>query len=376
MEPVRILQVVTIMNRGGLETMLMNVYRQIDRQQMQFDFLVHRMERGHYDDEIEEMGGRIYRLPPIRPGSYRMYFRRLHQFFAVHPEYRIVHSHINENSGFVLGAAKRAGVPCRIAHSHLSDLGLDVKLPFRLYARYVMRGQPSHYFACSHQAGRWLFGEAHPVTVLPNAVDVEQFRCNPSVRREVREELGAGERLVIGHIGRFNKQKNHHFLLEIFHALYQKHPESMLVLAGDGPLRPVIEKKVRKFGLESHVAFLGVRKDVSRLMQGFDVFLFPSLFEGLPVVMVEAQAAGLRCIVADTITREADVSGRVEFYSLRQSAEAWADRILSGSFERRDASEELSSKGYDIKKMSRWLTEFYLTHMESGEITSLGGTGT
>ena len=185
MEPIRILQVVTIMNRGGLETMLMNYYRQMDRSKIQFDFMVHRAEKGHYDDEILSLGGNIYRMPQIRPGNYRLYFKELNDFFSTHPEYKVVHSHINENSSFVLRAAKRAGVPCRIAHSHLSDLGIDLKLPFRLYARFSMKDYPNQYFACSKNAGKWLFGQgvssSKEITILNNAVNVEEFKFNEKI---------------------------------------------------------------------------------------------------------------------------------------------------------------------------------------------------
>lgn len=159
LEPIRILQVVTIMNRGGLETMLMNYYRAIDRSKIQFDFMVHRVEKGHYDDEIRSLGGQIHSMPHIRPGNYRLYFRLLDDFFAEHRQYRVVHSHMNENSSFVLRSAKRAGISCRIAHSHLSDLGFDLKLPFRWYARFSMKDNPNKYFACSKNAGE--IGRAH-----------------------------------------------------------------------------------------------------------------------------------------------------------------------------------------------------------------------
>jgi len=255
MQMIRILQVVTIMNRGGLETMLMNYYRQIDRSKLQFDFMVHRVERGHYDDEILGLGGKIYRMPQIRPGNYRKYFRLLDEFFDTHREYRVVHSHINENSSFVLRAAKRVGVPCRIAHSHLSDLGLDLKLPFRLYARSMMKDNPNKYFACSKKAGHWLFGnelsKSGKIMVLSNAVNVNEFKYDDKARRDLRTMLGARNRLVIGHIGRFNKQKNHGLLIDIFKALHDKKPDSLLVMVGDGDLRSMIERKVRDLGLSS-----------------------------------------------------------------------------------------------------------------------------
>ncbi|MDQ0242549.1 glycosyltransferase involved in cell wall biosynthesis [Bacillus fengqiuensis] len=366
MEPIRILQVVTIMNRGGLETMLMNYYRQMDRSKIQFDFMVHRMEKGHYDDEILSMGGKVYRMPQIRPGNYRLYFKQLNDFFSEHPEYKVVHSHINENSSFVLRAAKQAGVPCRIAHSHLSDLGIDIKLPFRLYARFSMKDHPTQYFACSKNAGKWLFGQgvssSKGITVLNNAVNVEEFKYDGEMRTKIRNEIDAGDKLVVGHVGRFNKQKNHDFLIDIFKALHDKHPNSMLVMIGDGHLRSSIEKKVASLELSSSVKFLGVRGDISDIMQGMDLYLFPSLFEGLPVVLVEAQAAGLKCIVSDTITRETDVSGRVEFVSLKESLDEWADRILASSYEHTDTSELLRQNGYDTVTMAKWLTEYYKEH--------------
>ena len=187
---VRVLQVATIMNRGGLETMLMNYYRKVDKTKIQFDFMVHRMERGDYDDEIEAMGGRIYRMPQIKPGNYRKYFKELDRFFEEHSEYKVVHSHINENSGFVLRAAKKYGVPCRIAHSHLADLKLDYKYPFRLYGRMYLKPNTNEYFACSKQAGEWLFPNVKSeITVLNNAVDVDSFKDNLFSNIEQQKQL-------------------------------------------------------------------------------------------------------------------------------------------------------------------------------------------
>ena len=365
MEPMRILQVVTIMNRGGLETMLMNYYRQLDRKKVQFDFMVHREEEGHYDREIKALGGKIYIMPQIRPGSYKRYFKMLDCFFAKNKHYLIVHSHINENSSFVLKAAKKAGVPCRIAHSHLSDLGIDYKLPFRIYARLSMRNNPTSYLACSKEAGKWLFGSNRKkhknIIVLNNAVNTKDFKYDKITRKKIREEIGVEEnQLVIGHIGRFNKQKNHDFLIDIFKAVSMSKPDSILVLVGDGHLQNSIKKKVEDLGLLSNVKFLGVREDISNLMQAMDVFVFPSLFEGLPVVLVEAQAAGLTCIVSDSITAETNVTGKLTFESLASSPQTWANRILSSSYIHEDTSKVLIEKGYDTTTMSNWLTDYYM----------------
>ncbi|WP_078545744.1 glycosyltransferase family 1 protein [Litchfieldia alkalitelluris] len=362
MKPLRILQVVTIMNRGGLETMLMNYYRQLDRDKIQFDFMVHRNEEGHYDKEILELGGRIYQMPQIRPGNYRRYFKVLDKFFLEHKEYQVVHSHINENSSFVLRAAKKAGIPGRIAHSHLSDLGIDKKLPFRLYARFHMKDNPTSYFACSKNAGQWLFGKKvtnSNLTVLNNAVNVKDFTFNEKARDKLREEFGLNNKLVIGHVGRFNKQKNHDFLIDIFKEIKEKNSNAVLLLIGEGLLKENIKIKVKKLNLDKDVRFLGVRNDIPELMQAMDVFLFPSLFEGLPVVLVEAQAAGLRCVASNTITSDSDVTGRVQYICLEDPPQVWADEILSGSFEHVDTSKDLRKSGYDSRYMVKWLIEYY-----------------
>lgn len=371
MEPVRILQVVTIMNRGGLETMLMNYYRSLDRSRIQFDFMTHRPEAGHYDDEIGKLGGRIYRMPPIRPGSYRRYFALLDDFFREHREYSVVHSHINENSSFVLRAARRAGIQCRIAHSHLSDLGLDFKLPFRLYARLHLKENANRFFACSQNAGRWLFGdklsEQGHIEVLHNAVNAAELRFDPVVRAGVRKDLGVEDRLVIGHIGRFNPQKNHRFVLEVFQALHRQNGNTILLLVGDGALRRQMEKLAAALGLSGAVRFLGVRQDISSLLQAMDLFLFPSLFEGLPVALLEAQAAGLHCLVSDTITREADIAGYVEFESLKASPEVWAERILALPRTHEDTTEKIRANGYDAASMAEWLTGYYTKFCKPGQ---------
>lgn len=359
MQPIRVLQVVTIMNRGGLETMLMNYYRKMDRKKIQFDFMVNRKERGDYDDEIEKLGGRIYRMLPIRPGNYRQYFKQLEQFFQEYKGYRVVHAHINENSGFVLRAAKKVGIPCRIAHSHLADLKLDYKYPFRLYGRMNLKQNSNHLFACSKQAGNWLFGKKEEITILNNAVDTNIFQYNTNVRNQFRKELELEDKFVIGHIGRFCKQKNHMFLIDVFHEVYKQNRKAVLLLIGQGDLEEEIKEKVKKLNLTSAVKFLGLRSDIPQLMQAMDLFLFPSLFEGLPVVLVEAQAAGLRCITSTGVTPEAKITNQVEFISLKQSSKEWANQIINEETRRVNSVEVLVDKGYDSTTNMKWLRDFY-----------------
>lgn len=364
------------MNRGGLETMLMNYYRQIDRSKIQFDFMVHRAVPGHYDEEIIKLGGRIFYMTPIKPGNYRKYFKLLDQFFTTHREYKVVHSHINENSSFVLRAAKKAGIPGRIAHSHLSNLGIDIKLPFRLYAKYTMQDYPSDYFACSKNAGKWLFGggiAANELTVLNNAVHAKKFIFNQNNRLVTRKNLGITNELVIGHIGRFEKQKNHKFLIDIFYELQKKQPKSLLLLVGEGQLKRSMEKKVKSLGLTKKVRFLGVREDIPNLMHAMDLFLFPSLFEGLPVVLVEAQTAGVQCLVSNSITKESDIIGSLGFMSLKESPEKWAQKILSMSYKHSENIDIITKKGYDTTANAKWLANFYIQYHPKNQTLAGGG---
>ena len=350
-KPIRVLQVVTVMNRGGLETMVMNYYRKLDRSKIQFDFLVHRNERGDYDDEIEKMGGKIYRMPRIMPGNYNKYFKLLDEFFRKNSnQYRVVHSHINENSGLVLKYAKKYDVPCRIAHSHQSDLKIDFKYPFRLYGRAHL-ANANHYFACGDRAGKWLFGKKD-FTILNNAVDVDKFNINKDIRNKQ-------DKLVIGHVGRFQPQKNHDFLIDIFNEINKKNKDSVLLLIGTGDLLHEIKKKVNNLGLNDSVKFLGLRSDISDLMQGMDLFLFPSLFEGLPVVLVEAQAAGLKCVTSTGVTKESDLTDSLEFYDLNLSPKEWAEKILNLDINKKDNSQILKEKGYDSATNIKWLVDFY-----------------
>lgn len=365
MEPIRVLQVVTIMNRGGLETMLMNYYRKIDRSKIQFDFMTHRSERGHYDDEIEALGGRIYRMSPIKPGNYRKYFKELDEFFKKHKEYKAVHSHINENSGFVLRAAKSTGISCRIAHSHLSDLKLDYKYPFRVYARRNLKGNVTDYFACSKRAGEWLFGKkissSGKITILNNAVDTEQFKINEDIRNKLRKDLNIENKKVIGNIGRFNPQKNHRFLIDVFNEVYKRDKNTVLLLVGDGYLKEKIQDKVKALGLEGCVKFLGLREDIPQLMQAMDLFLFPSQFEGLAVVMVEAQAAGLKVITSTGVTKEGDITNNVEFIDLKKEPSYWAEIILNSDFKKKDMLKRIIEEGYDSNTNIKWLNDFYMS---------------
>lgn len=354
----RVLQSVNIMDRAGLETMLMNYYRKVDRSQIQFDFLTHRPERGAYDDEIEAMGGRIYHAPRLYPQNYPAYFRYMKQFFADHPEYSIVHSHIDAMSAFPLFAAKINHIPQRIAHSHTSKLDKDLKLPIKYTALKFIPYIANHYCACGEVAGHFMF-PSHKFQVIHNAIDLQLFRFDPEQRQRIRKEFGWEDTLVIGHVGRFCYIKNQLFLLDVFKKISEKQEQCRLVLIGSGEDEQKIREKIKDLGLEEKVCVLLNRADVDALYHAMDVFVMPSLFEGLPMVAVEAQANGLPCIFSDKISKEVLLSHNVRMLSLDSSAKGWAEVILKTEFARNpNAQMQLRDKGYDIdveaQKLQRW----------------------
>lgn len=360
---VRVLHIVTNMDRGGLETMLMNYYRHMDREKIQFDFLEHRRDRAAYDDEIESLGGRIFRLPRLNPLS-SDYFHALNAFFAVHPEYRIVHSHLDCMSAYPLCAAKNAKVPVRIAHAHSTSQDRNWKLVFKLISKKLISLYTTDLFACSADAGEWMFG-TKDVHILPNAIDIERYAFNLLIRNQTRKVLGLDDAFVIGHVGRFSAVKNHSFLTDVFAQIKRQEPNSKLLLVGAGSEMQAVQQKVKALGLGADVIFTGVRNDVANLMQAMDVFVFPSLYEGLGIVLIEAQSAGLPCVVSDVIPREAYLTDLVTAEKLSSSVETWAEKILEKrEVLRTDRRAEIAAHGFDITTEAVKLQEFYINVYE------------
>lgn len=343
----RILHCVNNMHRAGLETMLMNYYRNIDRTRIQFDFLTHREDRSDYDDEIEALGGRIYYAPRLYPQNFPAYFRYMDRFFRKHPEYKIVHSHIDAMSYLPLLAAKKAAVPVRIAHSHNTGIDRDFKYPLKQYFRFRLGSVTTHSFSCGKAAGEFLF-RGRDFTVIPNAVDPSRFRFCDGIRRRKREELGIADRFVVGHVGRMSYQKNHEFLLSLFSELLRKSPNSLLLLVGTGEKEKELKEKVRELAIDSAVVFLGSRDDVHELYQAMDVFVLPSHFEGIPVVGVEAQFSGLPCLFSEGVPREVCFRKACRFRNLSEPLSAWVDDVLSLASEA-DRSGEIEYSPYDIR---------------------------
>ena len=358
--PLRVAQIMGIMNNGGVEAVVMNYYRAIDRSRVQFDFFVDEACSFPQCAEIEQLGGRCFRVPsytrPIR------FIRTLTRIFREN-SYRVVHSQINTMGVFPLFAAWLARVPVRICHNHsTSHPGERKKNLLKHLLRPFSRVFATHCFACGDKAARWMFGdrlvERGCVTVLPNAVDLARYHFSPEARQAIRAEIGAGEHtLVVGHIGRFTYSKNHPFLLEIFHTLLETHPDALLLLAGEGELLEPSIAQANNLGISQQVRFLGVRGDTERLYSAIDVFCLPSFYEGLPVVMVEALGNGLTCVVSDQVTRELDEFSVVHL-ALDAGAMRWAEVLAV--VKRTDHVPEALEQRFDVRHTAKRLQAFYL----------------
>lgn len=367
MAPIRILHVVTYMGRGGLETMIMNYYRHIDREKIQFDFLVHRDFKADYDDEIEQLGGKIYRVSRLIPWS-KNYKNQLNTFFKRHKEYKIIHVHQDCLSSVILKVAKENNIPVRIAHSHNSNQDKNLKYIIKLFYKQFIPKYATHLMACGKEAGDWMFN-GKEYQIMNNAIDVSLYTYNEQIAKTKRKELGINEdTFVLGHVGRFFPQKNHHFLIDIFKELHQLNPNSKLLLVGDGELRKEIEDKVKTLNLQDDVIFTGVRSDVNELMQAMDFFIFPSLYEGLGIVLIEAQASGLSCLVTDTLPLECEVINQFERLSLKESSKSWANEILKNKdYIRETDANKLIEAGFDIISNAQWLEDFYIKQWKEND---------
>lgn len=366
-EPIRILHVVTRMDAAGLETLIMNFYRNIDRNKVQFDFLTHRSDKGFYDDEILSLGGKIYNVPSINPFHHHTYIKALDNFFDNHNEYRIIHSHINTFSMYPLRSAMKHKIPVRISHSHIANAKKSLfKIPFVLYTKSHLKEYATNFFACSDMAGKWMFGDSittnSKYVVLKNAIDTKKYLPQSEIRVKLRKALQCDDKFVLLHVGRFTEQKNQQFIVKIAKRLSNSYKNILFLLVGEGPLKIKIEQSVKKEGLDNYIKFLGVRKDINQLMMAADCFLFPSKYEGLGIVAIESQTANLPTLVSNALPEEANISPL--YYALPLELDIWCDMILQSingfSNKIRERRNYGLQGGYDIGTVAGWLQNFYL----------------
>ena len=362
-EPIRVLHILQRMEAGGTQALLMNIYRKIDRTKVQFDFLVVYKEKQFYDDEIESMGGHVYKLSFREDLNLPKFQKDLKDFFKQHHEYQIVHCHAYTIGYFCLKAAKKAGIPVIIAHSHNNETVHDIKYLPKLFMQRLFTLNATDLFACSEEAGKYLFKDK-PFQVLKNAIDSQQFIANENTRREVRQELGLENKFVVGHVGRLHPQKNHDFLIDVFAEIKKKKPDAELILVGTGPLEEKVRSKVADMGLTESVQFLGNRKDMNRIYQAMDIFVFPSLFEGLGIVAIEAQAAGVPIVCSEGSPPETDITPIYRKLMLIDGAEKWADVALEmtqNPFAHTNMQKYVIDAGFDMSATAKNMEEYYLS---------------
>lgn len=362
----RVLHSVSNMDRAGIETILMNYYRHIDRTKIQFDFLCNKTKPGAYDDEIKKLGGNIYHSPGLNPLKFFKYKKYMFNLFKENPEIQVMHSHNGELAYQSLYGAYKYGIKNRICHAHNTKIEPNLKKPLKLLYKTQLKKVANYYWGCGIDALRFYFSDRiikdNNYRILHNAIEVEKFIYNESIRNKIIKELNLNNKFVIGHVGRFMEQKNHNFILELFKIILNKEPNAVLLLLGDGQLQEKMKKKAKNLNIDKSVKFLGNINNINEIYQAMDVFLLPSLFEGLPVVGIEAQASGVKCFFSDTITKEVVITENVEYLSLKNdNKEKWANKILKcKNYKRKDMTKEIVQAGYSIIDEAKKLEKIYM----------------
>jgi len=357
---IRILQMIGSLNVGGSQTMIMNIYRNIDRSKMQFDFVLDHPKETYFAEEAKALGAKIYTMPGFNGANAAEIKRDWNNFFYTHPEYRVLHSHVRSYASLYLPVAKKHGVKT-IIHSHSTSNGTGAAAMAKNALQYPLKKQADVLMACSTEAGLWLYGEkavkSDKYVFMPNAVDLDRFRFKEENRSMLRKKLGLEDRFVVGHVGRFMGDKNHVFLIEAFAKLKASRPEASLLLVGDGDLQRTVAMKAVELGVAEDVILTGNRNDIPELLSAMDVFAFPSIREGLPVTLIEAQAAGLPCLVSENVTTDVAISPLVKRLPI-DNAELWAQEMLKVAG-RQDVSADIIKAGFDVKDSARKLEELY-----------------
>lgn len=364
--PVRVLQVLGGTSLGGAESRVMDSYRHLDRSRIQFDFCVHSQEEGFFDKEIESLGGHIYRVPRFQVVNWLAYRKAWKDLFREHPGYVAVHGHMTSTASIYLPIAKAAGVPLTIAHARSAGVDPGLKGAMTRFLRRNLGKKADVCLTCSRLAGEAVFGkkmvEAGRVTTVPNAIDAREFAFSEKKRKQKRAELEIGEQeFVIGHVGRFGHMKNHAFLLDVFAEICRKVPDSRLLLVGEGGLMDSVREKAASLGLSDRVIFTGNQAQVADFYMAMDFFVFPSIFEGLPGSVIEAQASGLRCLVSDSVTDEVLITPLAQARSLSDKASVWAQNVLERrSYEREQMEQAIKEAGFDVSDQVKFLEKLYL----------------
>ena len=374
MEPIRVLHNIASLHFGGAQAFLMNVYNNIDREKVQFDFVVTPEEKKDLYEQVEQMGGRIFVCPKYTGKNHFAYCRWWNDFFAEHPEYHVIHGHVRSTASIYLKIAQKYGL-VTIAHSHSTSNGSGISAIVKNIMQLPIRYTADYLFACSDKAGKWLYGEKATkqpnYRMIPNGVDLKRFAFHEEKRRQMRNQLKITEdTFVVGHIGRITVPKNHQFLVELFVAYHKENPKSRLLLVGDGELFEAVQQQCTQLGIREAVIMVGSKTNTEDYYQAMDIFVFPSLWEGLPVSVVEAQANGLICLLSDVITRDVDLTDQVKYLSLNEKSR-WINEIARACPRPRTAASPENMKKlqpFDASVVAKQLQDFYLEQNERARV--------
>lgn len=363
--PIRVLHVLGKLNRNGAETMIMNIYREVDRNKIQFDFVIHTTEKCDYDDEIISMGGIIHRITRYNGLNHFEYRNQWKEILSVN-NYKLIHGHVRSTASIYIPIAKKYGIKT-ISHSHSISSGKGILGGIKKVLQYPVRYQADFFMACSDEAATWMFGKKvlkhKNYYKINNAIHLKKFMFNPYVRTVMRTKMNLEGKYVIGHVGRFEKEKNHSKLIHIFNEFHKTEPNSVLLLLGEGSHFFSVKKIVKNLNLENVVLFAGNQSNVNDYYQCMDLFLFPSLYEGLGMVVIEAQTSGLECIVSENIPKEAYITSSIHTQKNSNQNKLWIEKISSlrkeNSSRKVDNYTLVKAAGYDIKETSLFLTNFY-----------------
>ena len=365
---IKVLYFVDRMRHGGIQTLAYEMAKNMPKN-IELDFLVlNDGETYPLEEKIKKLGNKVYKVDTwLRsPLDYVRYYKVLNEFFQKHHDYNVIHINTGSKNFLILKLAKKYGIKKRIAHSH--NTGFQSKNKIEIFVgnifKYFLKKYATDYFACSKSAGEWLFGKRNvkngKVILINNAIDYSKFKFDEQIRLKVRDDLNIKDKFVVGNIGRFTTQKNHTFLIDIFYEIYKKNKNAILMLVGVGEKYDELKQKVEKLGLSEVVYFMGYKTNINELLCAMDVFVMPSLYEGLPVVGIEAQANGIKCFMSkNVITEEIKISKCVEFVELDKSAKQWADIILNTNLCRCDTYNDLKANGYIIKDLCNKLVNLY-----------------
>ena len=355
----RILICNTTMDRGGAETFIMNLYRAVDKSKIQFDFILNCNYESAYEKEILALGGKIYKLPVYKLFNHFSFKKKYRNFFKNHPQYNLIYGHNINSAAVYLKTASKEKLHT-VSHCHCTTNGKGLNAKIRDFVRRNLYRIAEYRFACSEEAGKWAYREKAPFKVINNGIDCAKFAFNLQARNSIRNFYKIPENaFVLGHVGRLQEEKNHSFLLEVFTAFHKKKPDSYLMLVGSGNLEEQIKNKAKALGIEKQLIMTGVRTDVENCLSAMDAFVFPSLFEGLPLTLVEAQCSGLTCFVSDIITESVNLTNLFKKISLNESAEIWAEKIYA-SKERQGYPQAIKKAGFDIFDIAENLQSFLL----------------